>query len=64
MCEEALDDNLTLNKATVSSKAKAEDTVSIRMRVKLVQAIRSIRHYAMHLGGFKEEMKELERVAY
>lgn len=34
------------------------------MRVTLVQAIRSIRHYALHLGGFKEEIKELERVAY
>ena len=30
----------------------------------LVQAIRSIRHYAMHLGGFKEELKEMERVSY
>ena len=34
------------------------------MRVALVQAIRSIRHYAMHLGGFKEELKELDRISY
>ena len=42
----------------------AERTISIRMRVALVQAIRSIRHYAKHLGGFKEELKELDRVSY
>jgi len=30
----------------------------------LVQVIRSVRHYALHLGGFKEEIKELERLTY
>lgn len=65
LCEEAMDDNLTLNKATIlNSQAKNDRTISIRMRVALVQAIRSIRHYAMHLGGFKEEEKELDRISY
>ena len=41
-----------------------ERTISIRMRVALVQAIRSIRHYAQHLGGFKEELPELVRISY
>lgn len=41
-----------------------ERTITIRMRVALVQAIRSIRHYALHLGGFKEELKELDRISY
>ena len=41
-----------------------ERTISIRMRVALVQAIRSIRHYALHLGGFKEELPELVRISY
>jgi len=34
------------------------------MRTALVQAIRSIRHYAAHLGGFQEELKELDRISY
>jgi len=34
------------------------------MRVALVQVIRSIRHYALHCGGFKEEVKELDRISY
>ena len=34
------------------------------MRVALVQVIRSIRHYALHCGGFKEEVKELDRIGY
>ena len=29
-----------------------------------MQVIRSIRHYAQHLGGFKEELKELDRISY
>ena len=29
-----------------------------------MQVIRSIRHYALHLGGFREETKELERITY
>jgi len=41
-----------------------DQTVSQRVRVALVQVIRSIRHYALHLGGFKEEIKELERITY
>lgn len=64
LCEEAVDDNLTLNKATLQSSDNNEKTISIRMRIALVQAIRSIRHYAMHLGGFKEEVKEFERISY
>jgi hypothetical protein len=34
------------------------------MRVAVVQVIRSIRHYALHCGGFKEELKELDRISY
>ena len=64
LCEEALDDNLTSNKAIMVSGKTNERTITIRMRVALVQAIRSIRHYALHLGGFKEELKELERISY
>jgi len=29
-----------------------------------VQAIRCIRHYALHLGGFREETKDLDRISY
>lgn len=56
-------DNLTKDKAK-SSSSKGGQTLSQRMRVALVQVIRSIRHYALHLGGFKEEIKELERLTY
>lgn len=61
LCEEANDDNLTKSKITSSG---AEKTVTIKMRVALVQVIRSIRHYALHCGGFKEEVKELDRISY
>lgn len=61
LCEEATTDDLT---QTMASSVKKNNTVSIQMRVTLVQAIRSIRHYALHLGGFKEELKELERITY
>lgn len=60
LAEEALNDGLTLQ--GIRSATSAQPTVSLRMRKTLVQAIRSIRHYAMHLGGFKEELKELDRI--
>ena len=62
LCDEATDDDLT--HSTASKQQSKAQTISVQMRVTLVQAIRSIRHYAMHLGGFKEEVKELERVTY
>lgn len=61
LCEEANDDDLTKSKISSSG---AEKTVTIKMRVALVQVIRSIRHYALHCGGFKEEVKELDRISY
>lgn len=61
LCEEANDDDLTKSKINSSG---AEKTVTIKMRVALVQVIRSIRHYALHCGGFKEEVKELDRISY
>ena len=64
LCEESMDDNLTLHKAVEQGTNSTERTISLRMRVALVQAIRSIRHYALHLGGFKEELKELDRICY
>ena len=62
LCEEAVDDNLTINKATLGSKS--QQTISIQIRITLVQAIRCIRHYALHLGGFKEETQDLDRISY
>lgn len=65
LCEEAVDDDLTQQSVSAKTlKKKSDQTISIKMRVTLVQAIRSIRHYALHLGGFKEELKEPERVSY
>ena len=64
LCEEALDDTFTFESAIHPEGAKKAETISIKMRVTLVQAIRSIRHYAQHLGGFKEELKELDRISY
>ena len=63
LCEEAVDDGLTVNRATIGN-IKPTDTVSLQIRVTLVQAIRCIRHYALHLGGFKDEIKDLERISY
>ena len=39
-------------------------TTTLQIRVTLVQSIRSIQHYALHLGGFVNEVKELDRISY
>ena len=36
LCEEAMDDNLTLNKAVEQGTSSGERTISLRMRVALV----------------------------
>ena len=72
LCETALDNELTANnsvnppqqKSVGGKKPVAPQTVSIQIRRTLVQAIRSIRHYALHLGGFTKEIDELPRISY
>ena len=39
-------------------------STTIQIRITLVQSIRSIQHYALHLGGFKEAVPELDRISY
>ena len=39
-------------------------STTLQIRVTLVQAIRSIQYYSQHLGGFKDEVKPLERISY
>jgi len=63
LCEEAMDDNLTSNQAT-GAPNKKKRTISLEIRVTLVQAIRCIRHYSLHLGGFKADMADLVRITY
>ena len=68
LCEEALDDARTAEKAaepqTQSKKKQKDMSATLELRVTLVQAIRSIQYYSQHLGGFKDEVKPLERISY
>jgi hypothetical protein len=69
LCEEAMDDGLTAKRAieaptTKGTSKKPELTATLQIRITLVQSLRSIQHYSLHLGGFKEEVKELERISY
>ncbi len=39
-------------------------SLSVRMRVTMVQVLRSIMHYANHMGGFRAEVAPLPRISY
>lgn len=39
-------------------------SLSINIRVVLVQLNRCIQHYSSHLGGFKGEVRNLSRITY
>lgn len=51
----------------VKSNEGQEDqnnTLSIEIRIALLTLIRSIRYFAVHLGGFKAELPEIDRISY
>lgn len=66
LCEEAMDDALTrqMSDAPPQTGKKKKNTISIDIRTALVQVVRCIRHCAVHLGGFKEEMEDFTRITY
>ena len=39
-------------------------SMSIKMRINIVQIIRCIMHYSQHMGGFKAEVAPLKRLSY
>lgn len=43
---------------------KEKESLSMRIRVVLVQLNRCIQHYSNHLGGFKGEVRSLARITY
>ena len=43
---------------------KPDKSLSIQIRVTLVQIIRCIIHYATHMGGFKDPVEPLKRISY
>lgn len=43
---------------------KPQDSFSIKIRVVIVQILRSIVHYSNHLNGFKQPIAEIARLTY
>jgi hypothetical protein len=68
----ALQDDLTAKhavqppttKGVAGKKSILQKTVSVQIRITLVQALRCIRHYSNHLGGFEKPVDELGRMTY
>ena len=59
LCKSALDDRQTIHNSTAPATTKSTGkkqivakSISVQIRVTLVQALRCIRHYANHLAGF------------
>jgi len=51
-------------KGVAGKKSILQKTVSVQIRITLVQALRCIRHYSNHLGGFEKPVDELGRMTY
>ena len=51
-------------KSSEGEEDKRNNTLSIEIRIALLTLIRSIRYFAVHLGGFKAELPELDRISY
>ena len=45
-------------------KDKASDSISIKIRVNIMQILRSIAHYANHMQGLKAEVPAIPRITY
>lgn len=56
LCKEAL--------AATELQTVASKSISIKIRVTLVQILRSIQHYGTHLQGMKDQMNPIPRITY
>lgn len=43
---------------------KSSDSISIKIRVNIMQILRSIAHYANHMQGLKTEVPAISRITY
>ena len=72
LCALALDDKETIKnsvfeqqvKSFAGKKGEKQKSLSIQIRITLVQALRCMRHYSIHLGGFEKPNDELQRISY
>lgn len=44
--------------------AGEKESLSVQIRVNLVSLVRMMIHYGKHMGGFREEPKDLPRISY